>query len=192
MGNMQSMQTNGNINYLISTLAYFALILCYMENILTKVIGESLTAFAVAFPPSFFTFICLFSVLWLAPHFMSARIHKWLRLYIVALWIIYRDICIYLCIYLSVLLLNSVAFGLLQRVDSQKSMLTWPEVLEMNVPGGPCRLNLCQSGEMTANCVACGMWQSDQKASHNSKLKTDVYRVWFLINSPSVWITLYL
>lgn len=61
MGNMQSMQTNGNINYLISTLAYFALILCYMENILTKVIGESLTAFAVASPPSFFTFICLFS-----------------------------------------------------------------------------------------------------------------------------------
>lgn len=85
--------------------------------------------------------------------------------------------CIYLCIYLSVLLLNSVAFGLLQRVDSQKSMLTWPEVLEMNVPGGPCRLNLCQSGAMTANCVACGMWQSDQEASHNSKLKTDVYRV---------------
>lgn len=100
MGNMQSMQTNGNINYLISTLAYFALILCYMENILTKVIGESLTAFAVAFPPSFFTFICLFSVLWLAPHFMSARIHKWLRLYIVALWIIYRDICIYIYVYI--------------------------------------------------------------------------------------------
>lgn len=63
MGNMQSMQTNGNINYLISTLAYFALILCYMENILTKVIRESLTAFAVAFSPSFFTFICLFSAL---------------------------------------------------------------------------------------------------------------------------------
>lgn len=47
---------------------------------------------------------------------------------------IYMDF-VYIKIYLSVLLLNSVAFGLLQRVDSQKSMLTWPEVLEMNVPG---------------------------------------------------------
>lgn len=86
---------------------------------------------------------------------MSARIHKWLRLYLVVIRIIYRDICIYIYVYLSVLLLNSVAFGLLQRVDSQKSMLTWPEVFEMNVPGGPCRLNLCQSGTMTASC---GMW----------------------------------
>lgn len=92
---------------------------------------------------------------------MSAPTHKWLRLYIVGLYI---EIYVYIHVYLSVLLLNSVAFGLLQRVDSQKSMLTWPEVLEMNVPGGPCRLNLWQP---TVWHVACG-----KVTKGPSKLKT--------------------
>lgn len=66
---------------------------------------------------------------------------------------LYRSIYIY--IYVSVmslaaaLLLKLVAFGLLQRVDSQKSMLTWPEALQIYESRRPCRLNLCQSGTMT-------------------------------------------
>lgn len=102
---------------------------------------------------------------------MSARIHKWLPLYIVALWIIYRDICIYLCIYLSVLLLNSVAFGLLQRVDSQKSMLTWPEVLEMNVPAW-WTLSLELVSKWRNDSQLCGMWHVAKWPKGLSKLKT--------------------
>lgn len=79
--------------------------------------------------------------------------------------------CIYFCIYLSVLLLNSVAFGLLQRVDSQKSMLTWPEVLEMNVPAW-WTLSLELVSKWRNDSQLCGMWHVAKWPKGPSKLKT--------------------